>query len=159
MGGTQERRKRGEEEVGRGGSGEGRRGRNNRQLVCVLPVHEVWEETQKQVVLAFGSCYLMSITKVKTQDQLFKTNFTGLFIYCLHVCLCEGDRSTGTGATDICELPSGCWEQNPGPPEEQSVLLTPAPCRITFLIPNWFLSKDMDVSVLGLTMITQETSV
>ena len=50
-------------------------------------------------------------------------------VFSLHVCLCEGVRSsetgvTGTGVTDSCELPHGFWELNPGPLEEQSVLLT-----------------------------------
>ena len=44
---------------------------------------------------------------------------------CLHVYLCEG--SPGTGATDSCELPCGCWELNLGPPREQPVLLTAEP--------------------------------
>ena len=35
-----------------------------------------------------------------------------------------GDRSPGTGVTDSCEPPRGCWELNPGPLEEQPVLLT-----------------------------------
>ena len=30
----------------------------------------------------------------------------------------------GTGITDGCELPCGRWELNPGPLEEQAVLLT-----------------------------------
>ena len=36
-------------------------------------------------------------------------------------------RFSWTGATDSCELPCGCWELNPGPLEEQSVLLTTGP--------------------------------
>ena len=35
--------------------------------------------------------------------------------------------SPGTGSSDSCELPCGCWELNPGPLEEQSVLLTAEP--------------------------------
>ena len=41
--------------------------------------------------------------------------------------LCEGVRSPGTGVTDNCELPCGYWELNPGPLEEQAVLLTAEP--------------------------------
>lgn len=40
----------------------------------------------------------------------------------------EDLRSPGTGITDDCVLPCGCCEQNPGPPEEQLVLLTTEPC-------------------------------
>ena len=35
----------------------------------------------------------------------------------------EGIRSPGTGAPDPCEPPWGCWEWDPGPMEEQPVLL------------------------------------
>lgn len=35
----------------------------------------------------------------------------------------EGVGSSGTGITDVCELPFGCWELIPGPLEEESVLL------------------------------------
>ena len=48
-------------------------------------------------------------------------------VFCLHVCLCEGVRSPGTGAIDSCESPSGCWELNPSSLEEQSVILTTEP--------------------------------
>ena len=47
--------------------------------------------------------------------------------FCLHVYLCEGFGSSGMGVTDSCELPYGCWELNPGPLEEQPVLLTNEP--------------------------------
>ena len=35
--------------------------------------------------------------------------------------------SPASGVTDGCELPCGCWESNPGPLEEQPVLLTTEP--------------------------------
>ena len=38
----------------------------------------------------------------------------------------EGVGSPGTGITDGCEPPCGCWESNPGPLEEQPVLLPTA---------------------------------
>ncbi|ERE77141.1 E3 ubiquitin-protein ligase [Cricetulus griseus] len=34
---------------------------------------------------------------------------------------CKGVRSPGTGVTDSCELPCGCWELNRGPLEELPV--------------------------------------
>jgi hypothetical protein len=54
------------------------------------------------------------------------------------ICLCttcalspwgpeEDMRPPGTGVTDGCELPCGCWKLNPGPLEEQPVLLTAKP--------------------------------
>lgn len=44
----------------------------------------------------------------------------------------RGHWILGTGIIDGCELPSGCWESNPGPLEEQTILLiielsSPAP--------------------------------
>jgi hypothetical protein len=36
----------------------------------------------------------------------------------------EGFRSPGTGVKDGCELPCGCLESNPGPLEEQAVLVS-----------------------------------
>jgi hypothetical protein len=34
-------------------------------------------------------------------------------------------RSSGKRVTDCCEPSCGCWELNPGPLEEQPVILTP----------------------------------
>ena len=52
-----------------------------------------------------------------------------LFLYelvcCLHVC--KGVRFPGTGVSDSCVLPRGCWQLNLSPLEEQSVLLTTEP--------------------------------
>ena len=39
----------------------------------------------------------------------------------------EGTGSSGAGVTNGCELPCGCRELNPGPLEEQQVLLTDEP--------------------------------
>jgi hypothetical protein len=36
-------------------------------------------------------------------------------------------RVSDLGAADNCELPSGCWDMNSGPLEEQSVPLTTEP--------------------------------
>ena len=59
--------------------------------------------------------------------------FRSLFIYicaltfCLHVYLSEGVRILGARVTDSGELTCGCWKLNPGPLEEQPVLLTTEP--------------------------------
>lgn len=53
--------------------------------------------------------------------------FLSALEFCLHICLCQGVRSPGTGVTDSCELPWGCWELNPGPLEEQLVFLIAKP--------------------------------
>ena len=53
-------------------------------------------------------------------------NFMCVCVF-LHVCLCEGAGSTGTGVTDSCELPYGWWELNPGHLVEHPVLLTTDP--------------------------------
>jgi hypothetical protein len=39
-------------------------------------------------------------------------------VSCLHIYLCEGVTSSGTGVTDSFELPGGCWELNLGPLEQ-----------------------------------------
>ena len=38
----------------------------------------------------------------------------------------EGITSPGTGVTDGCELPYGCWESDPGHLEEQPVAAEPS---------------------------------
>jgi hypothetical protein len=40
----------------------------------------------------------------------------------------EGVGSPGTLHTDACEVSRGCLELNPGPLEEQPLLLTAGPC-------------------------------
>ena len=69
--------------------------------------------------------------------------FTFYFLFCVYgcfacMCLCtmcmqypqrpeEDIRSHGTEVKDNCQLPCGCWELNPGPLQEQPVLLTTEP--------------------------------
>jgi hypothetical protein len=57
-------------------------------------------------------------------------------VFCLRVCLCKGVGSPGTGVIDGCEQPYGYWDLNPGPLEEQPVLLTAEPslqpCKHSF---------------------------
>ena len=50
-----------------------------------------------------------------------------MLVFYLHVCLCKGVQSPGTGATESYELPCGCWDLNLSPLEEQLVLLTAEP--------------------------------
>jgi hypothetical protein len=89
--------------------------------------------------------------------------YTNVCIYtymqiCVCVCVCvrererekgrererEGEREyvafPGTEVTDNCELSHGCWELNPGPLEEQPVLLTAEPS----LQPLEFLFQKRD---------------
>jgi hypothetical protein len=60
-------------------------------------------------------------------EKLFRTEALGfcclsfflhVLVFCMHVCLCEGIRSFGTGITDWCELSCGCWELSLGPLED-----------------------------------------
>ena len=57
--------------------------------------------------------------------------FIGVF-----TCMCVGEAvgSPGTGVTDRCELPCGCWELNPGLLEEQPVLLT---TKLSLQLPKY----------------------
>lgn len=63
---------------------------------------------------------------------------TYMYVYCMYfptVCLCawcsrrpeKSNGFLGTGAIDSCEPLSGCWESNPGPLQEQSVLTITEP--------------------------------
>jgi hypothetical protein len=63
--------------------------------------------------------------------------FIGVF-----TCMCVGEAvgSPGTGVTDRCELPCGCWELSPGPLEEQPVLLTTEPSLQPFI--TFFFFQD-----------------
>jgi hypothetical protein len=76
---------------------------------------------------------------------------------CLHVCLCEGVRSLGTRVTDSCELPCGCWEFNPGPLEEQSVVLTAEPSlqpqTIQIFKRRWYILMSDTLSGFGSKLI------
>ena len=72
------------------------------------------------------------------------------------MCIGVKVRPPATGSSDSCELPYGCWELNPGPLEEQSVLLTTEPS----LQPHFFffLRQGFSVAlepVLELTSIDQ----
>jgi hypothetical protein len=56
------------------------------------------------------------------------------------------------GVTNSCKLPCGCWELNPGPLEEQPVLLTTEPSlqpEATFSIPT---------KIVGLAVLISPTS-
>ena len=48
------------------------------------------------------------------------------YFACMYIWV-RGVGFPGTGVIDSCELPCGSWELNPGPLEEQSVLLTIEP--------------------------------
>jgi hypothetical protein len=94
----------------------------NRIIFPYVSIHS------KQIFL-FSSRFLISSFFFLKKDlfvYLFIYTFCAL-VFCLHVCLCKGVRSSGTGVTDRCELPCGCWELNLGPLEEQPVLLTAEP--------------------------------
>lgn len=60
-----------------------------------------------------------------------------------------GNRSPGTGVTGGCEPPHRCGESNPGPLEEQTVLLTTKPhpppqCqRSSFLLSHLTVDKKI----------------
>jgi hypothetical protein len=63
--------------------------------------------------------------------------FVCLYVCAPRACLVPEDAGEGigsvsprTGVTDVCELLRGCWERNPGPLKEQSVLLTPVPSAL-----------------------------
>lgn len=60
----------------------------------------------------------------------------------------------GTEVTDTCKLPGGCWEFNPGPLEEQLVLLTTGCCFSRAIAPTHWLFFFLLVSPVLLVFIT-----
>jgi hypothetical protein len=63
------------------------------------------------------------------KKKINQNPFLKLLLFYVHWCfvcvyVCEG---VDLGVRDSCELPCGCWELNPGPLEEQSVLSTAEP--------------------------------
>ena len=78
----------------------------------------------------------------------------------LHICLCEGVGSPGTGVTDNCVVPCGYWELNPSPLQEQSVFLTSEtslqPSILIFdfetKLPTWSLTHTVARTGLELTL-------
>ncbi|ERE74288.1 E3 ubiquitin-protein ligase [Cricetulus griseus] len=66
----------------------------------------------------------------------------------------EAVGSSGTGVTDSCELPCGCWELNPGPLEEEPGLLTTEP----YLQPVETEFLCVSLAVLELTLLTRLAS-
>jgi hypothetical protein len=65
--------------------------------------------------------------QLNNKSLLFSLN---IWVFCLHIHLYitrrpeEGIKYPGTGFTDGCEPPRGCWELNLGLLEDQQVLLT-----------------------------------
>ena len=51
----------------------------------------------------------------------------GIFLTLFYMHWYAGVRAPGTGATDSCELPCGCWELNSDPLEDRIVPLTTEP--------------------------------
>lgn len=62
---------------------------------------------------------------LKLQNLSHRLFLKFIFIFCFMVfSLCEGVRSLGTGVTDRCEPPCGCWDLNLHPREEHPVFFT-----------------------------------
>ena len=55
--------------------------------------------------------------------------FVSVYVGISHACVMatEATGSPGTGVTDNCKSPCGCWESNLGPLVEQPVLLAAEP--------------------------------
>jgi hypothetical protein len=79
-------------------------------------------------------------------------------LLCLHGCLCstcvpgvhggqKRDIQPGTGVTDGCELPHKFWDLNPGPLEEQLVLLTTEPSLHLPVLWCFYSNKESQVKI------------
>jgi hypothetical protein len=93
------------------------------RLRSLLPVsgssHTTWKEhtlkKKKALVLFYGhQCYDCMCNRCTTCVQYPWR-------------LKEDVGSSGTGVTDNCELPCGCWDSNPDSLKKQQVLLTTKP--------------------------------
>ena len=74
-------------------------------------------------------------------NSLFYFTLFALVVF-LRVCLCEDDRSPGTGVLDSYDLPCGCWELNSSPLEKQPVLLTTEPS-----LQPWILYMNISITL------------
>ena len=75
-------------------------------------------------------------------------------VSCLHVCLCEDVGYSRTGVTDSCEPPCGCWNLNPGPLEEQPMLLLELSLQ-----PRNVLNKNCSMKMLRIRVIIATTTI
>lgn len=91
-------------------------------------------------------------------------------VFCLSMCLCTaGVPSACRGQKRVstplklklvggCELLSGCWKLNPGPLQEQQMLLTASPLQPSFLfIFCSMLSKNICVHRMSLPTVSSGT--
>lgn len=80
-----------------------------------------YRETQLRPGTLSRSCLLFFWVFFKYMYGCFAGVYT-----CVSHAACGGQKlgvgSPGIVATDGCELLCGCWEQNPGPQQEQAVL-------------------------------------
>lgn len=93
----------------------------------------LWGQHGDRVGVAGHTAYLSYIPNLSNLSRLYELLKFSFFIFSLVTCLYvhheseEGVRCSGTGVSDDCESPCGCWEPNLGPLEEQPVLLTIEP--------------------------------
>jgi hypothetical protein len=93
-----------------------------------------------------GNGTLTSLGSLQAQCMLFIFKiylFSCALVFCLQLCQCEGARFPGTGTTDICVLPCGCWDLNPVALEKQLVLLTAEPSLQPLHSIFFFFFKDL----------------
>lgn len=69
-------------------------------------------------------------------------------LLCLHVCLCEGVGSSGTGLTASCELTGGCWEPTVLSTAELSLQAPVA--RILMFLLKWLTGESQVLGQPGL---------
>lgn len=82
---------------------------------------------------------LLPVSYLSRQTHTHPPVCTFELVFCLHVCLCEGVGSPGSGVTDSSEVPCGCWKLNQG-----SLLLIskPSPCLFVCLFVFLLITED-----------------
>ena len=73
-----------------------------------------WPQDSEEAGIAEGFWELWNTQVEKSSRNDFFlsysfNNFLCTLVFCLHVCQGEDVRSSGTGVTDGCEPPCGCW--------------------------------------------------
>lgn len=123
----------------------------NRNTKTDLDILYVTEHNFSCWELTSESAFFVGVQLLKRKSSLFFFSFKKLIKFlcvrefCLHAWLCitcvqcsqrpKVVRSSGTRVTDICELPWGCWESNPGLLEEQPVLWA---TRVSNPLSPWY---------------------
>lgn len=87
--------------------------------------YDLWPQFYFEILRARKKYSLPTPNLHFLQDNILLKRY--LFLSYGYAEVREGVISPGSGVKNTYELPCGCWEQNPGPWEEQQLFSTPTP--------------------------------